>query len=527
PRALPTTVPLVTEAFARRGYLTAAFVSAEPVAHQWGLDRGFSLYNDDLEAAPSPLTPRERRGEDTAEAAARWLAAALKSKRPFFLWVHLFDPHHPYRAPAPYAERFPKSPYAAEVAYADACVGRLLETLAAAGRRAATAILVAGDHGEGLGEHGEATHAHLVHGSTIRVPVLCCWPAGWRARQEITEPVGLVDIAPTLYHLLDEKPPRLSGTSLLNVLRGESSRPSSRPLYVESLYDFLHFGWAPLYAVRLGSSYLIEADERAWLYDLAADPGETRNLAEDRPDEPRALRIALARLRAALEEIPAPPGGVLAAPPGYLQAPHASATLLKDADRTGKRRIPMEAIGDVVAFERVKNRTYQSGLDPLDESLERLGVLSGRDPENPSYLYWTGRVHRARASRLRAAGHPPEAVLKALENAKAFFLKTLNRRPDHASAQNLLFHCLIELDDPEPVLKGAAAVLEQGYENRDTRFWLAEAHLRRNAPGDLDQADRHNRAGRERFPDHDRLGKQRAEIERRRLAEKLGGTRND
>jgi hypothetical protein len=342
----------------------------------------------------------------------------------------------------------------------------------------------------------------------------------------VEEPVGLVDIAPTLYHLLDEKAPRLSGVSLLRVLEGRRDEPPQRPLYAESLYDFLHFGWAPLYAVRLGSRYLIEADDRTWLHDLSRDPGETRNLAAERPADVRSLRIALARLRASLEAVPAAPGGVLAAPPGYLQAPHAVPTLKRDEDRKGKRRIPMEAVGDVRSFEWVKNRSFRSDLDALDESLRRMAVLRERDPDNPSYLYWTGRIHRSRALRLREAGRAPEVVIEELGRAKSFFLQALERRPDHAHARNLLFHCLILLGDPAPVIKGATEILEQGRENRDTRFWLAEAYLTRNEPADLDAADRDNREGLVRFPDHERLAGQREEIDRRVLRRKLARRKN-
>ena len=522
PRALSPAVPLVTEAFQSLGYHTAAFVSAEPVHRKWGLRRGFALYNDAAEHRASRLSPLERLGGKTVDVALQWLEAALKSKnrKPFFLWVHLFDPHHPYQAPPPFADRFKDRPYQAEVAYADSCVGRLLDALEKARQLDETVVVVAGDHGEGLGDHGEATHAHLIFDSTLRVPFLFSCPDAWPGGRIIEDPVGLVDLAPTLYHLIDQKPPRVSGLSLLRALTGKRALPSLRPLYAESLYDFLHFGWAPLYSVRVGSLYLIKADDHHALYDLEHDPTARTDLSPDQPLEVRRLQIQLARMTASLYEPPPPRGGTLNAPPGYLQAPHAAPTLKKDANRSGKRRDPMDAIHEVSTFEQIKNSYYQSGLPELESARHLLGVLLEKDPENPSYLYWAGRLHVAMARRLDALKKPTERITSHFARARTCFEQTLNRRPTHSQSQNLLFFCLISLRDPEPVIKGAKVVLEEGYENRDTRFWLAEAYLQRNAPGDLERADQENRTARERFVDHARLDEQRQRILQRTILRK-------
>jgi arylsulfatase A-like enzyme len=527
PRALPSSVPVVTEAFKDEGYHTAAFVSAEPLARKWGLARGFRLYNDALDQRPSPLTPRERRGDDTTRIARLWLKAMAKSKKPFFLWVHLFDPHLPYAAPSSFRKRFPESPYAAEVAFMDDCIGDLLDALEEEGRLGSTAVLVAGDHGESLGEHGEPTHAHLIYGSTLRVPLICTWPSHWRDRGVVNQPVGLVDLAPTLYHLLGRVPPPHSGQSLLDVLAGKREEPDPRPLYAESLYDFLHFGWAPLYSVRAGSRHLIQADGNYELYDLESDPGESKDLVSDRPADLRPLKIRLARLRASLTEPPPSASGVLDAPPGYLQAPHAQPTLQKDADREGKRRIPMKAIGDVPTFEHVKNLSFRNDLKELSEAESRLAGLLEKDPDNPSYRYWAGRIQLARMRVLERTGGGSETVVKAVVEARECFTRTLNRRPSHAGAQNLLFYCLIMLDEPEPVIQGAATIIGQGYENRDTRLWLANAYLTRDEVGDLALADRENREGLKRFPDNPRLKKQREVIDRLLLKRQVDGRKRE
>ncbi len=522
PRALSPSIPVVTTAFQERGYNTAAFVSAEPVAEKWGLRRGFGLYNAHTNESPSRLTPPERRGGETVRVAGMWLKAMLSSRKPFFLWVHLFDPHHPYQAPEPHASRFPDHPYAAEVAYVDACVGRLLKILEDAGRLDDTVVIATSDHGEGLGEHNEQTHAHLVHGSTLRVPLIFAWPKGWKGGRTIREPVGLVDLAPTLYHLLDAKPPRVSGLSLLRALKGEESMPARRPLYGESLYDFLHFGWAPLRCVRLGPELLIEADKAVRLFDLSKDPGELTDLSLKESERVRPLRIALARLVGSFGAPPPGGSGALNAPPGYLQAPHAGPTLKKDAHLVGKRRIPMEAVGDVTAFEKAKQLSFSRKPASLHKALDLLDILLKRDPDNPSYRYWCGRTHRNLSKVLgKKPGARPEVLVDHLERAKKQFMKVLNRRPQHKGAQNLLFLCFLLLNDPKPVVVGAEEIILNGYENNETRFFLAQAYLPPSTLADLDRADLENREGLKRFPHGKMLRMQREEIDRLLLKRKV------
>ena len=522
PRALSPSIPVVTTALQKRGYNTAAFVSAEPVAEKWGLRRGFGLYNEGTARSPSRLSPPERRGGDTVRAAGLWLKAMLPSSSPFFLWVHLFDPHHPYRAPEPHASRFPGSPYAAEVAYTDECVGRLLKILEDAGRLDATVVIATADHGEGLGDHNEQTHAHLVHGSTLRVPLILAWPEGWKGGRTIQEPVGLVDLAPTLYHLLDAKPPRVSGLSLLRVLNGEASLPARRPLYGESLYDFLHFGWAPLRCIRVGNELLIEADKAVRLYDLSRDPDELSDLSLKGPKRVRPLRIALARLVGAFGAPPPGASGVLNAPPGYLQAPHAGPTLKKDAHLVGKRRNPMEAVGDISAFEKAKQLSFSKTPASLHKALDLLDILLKRDSDNPSYRFWCGRAHRNLCKLLKKKPDArPEVLVDHLERAKKNFVKVLNRRPQHKGAQNLLFLCFLLLNDPEPVVMGAEEIIQNGYENNETRFFLAQAFLPPSPIADLDRADHENREGLQLFPHGEMLRKQRKEIDRLLLKRKV------
>jgi arylsulfatase A-like enzyme len=275
-------IPSLAEWFSAAGYRTAAFVSAIVLESRYGLDRGFEVYDDALTSAsagPAPWTPTERPAEATADRALAWLDA-LGGDDPFFLWVHFYDPHLPYSPPSPWAERFRDRPYAGEVAYMDSQIGRLLKhPRAAADDVIVTAI---GDHGEGLGEHGEEAHGLLVYESTIRVPWILKLPGG-PAGVRIAAPISQVDLVPTIAEMVNFEPgagsEALEGRSLLPLLRGDEWT-AERLLFAESEVPFFTYGWSRLRTVRRGTLKYIDAPVEE-VYDLQTDPwwrGSSRRL---------------------------------------------------------------------------------------------------------------------------------------------------------------------------------------------------------------------------------------------------------
>ena len=269
-------VPLIAEELHVEGYSTGAFVSSFVVDGRFGFERGFDHY-DAPEIRPRLGGGMERRAGDTVRLATDWITA---QPSPWFAWVHLFDPHAPYEPPPPFSERFADSPYAGEVAYMDNEVGRLLGALVAEDTFDQTVVIIAGDHGEALGEHGEETHGILLYEATTRVPLLIHMPGQTEAVRH-SQPVGLVDLAPTLRELIGIE--RSSdGLSLLPALDGTGEVPVDRTLYLESLEGYLRNGWAPLFAAVRGPMKYIQSP-RPELYDLTSDPNERRDLAQDRP----------------------------------------------------------------------------------------------------------------------------------------------------------------------------------------------------------------------------------------------------
>jgi len=277
--ALRAAVPTLAEEFAEAGYLTAAFVSAEVLHSRHGLDRGFEHYDYFARRTEGERTVRERRGDETVDAALAWLVRA-PVERPLFLWVHLFDPHRVWKAPAPWRDRY--DPYRAEISFADAQTARLLDQLAGFGRLRRSLVVITSDHGEALGEHGEVSHSYFAYDSTLRVPLLL-W-AGAKTGISLARggridgPVSLVDLAPTLRALsgLPERP--TDGRSLVPQLAGEP--PAERLLPFESVTPAIGYGTAPIFGV-------LTSQDEVWLdlprrerFDIGRDPGQLENLYE-------------------------------------------------------------------------------------------------------------------------------------------------------------------------------------------------------------------------------------------------------
>jgi uncharacterized protein (TIGR02996 family) len=297
---LPDDVPTLAERFAAAGYDTAAFVSSYVLDRQFGLARGFAHYDDALDPprGPADSIELERRGDRTVAAASAWLSGRGSAPgRPYFLWVHLYDPHDPYTPLMAYMARFERRLYDGEIAFVDTLVGELL-TRAGHGTTTGSAplVVVAADHGESLGDHGESTHGLFVYESAVRVPLIVAWP-GTLAPRVVEPTVGLVDLAPTMAALaglpgLDG----VDGRSLAPLLGGaRSADDPSHAFYAETYFPQFFMGWAPLRTVRDGAWKLIDAPEPE-LYDLAADPAERTNRYDAEPARARALRRTLEQL---------------------------------------------------------------------------------------------------------------------------------------------------------------------------------------------------------------------------------------
>jgi choline-sulfatase len=280
-------LPYLPDILRHHGYHTAAFVGSQILDPKSvaapGFDRGFEVYDAGFHSR-APGEDRyhsvERRAAVVVAHAIAWLDASHGT--PFFLWVHLYDPHDPYDPPEPFKAKYRASPYDGEIAYADFAVGKLLAALRARGLYDSTVIAVAADHGEAFGEHGEQTHGLFLYDETIHVPLLLKFAGDNPVPRHVDTRVGLVDLAPTLLQAVGIAPPvAMQGTSLMEMVKPDSGGASAdRPAYAETDYPYRAFGWSPLRAWRAGKYLYVDAPQRE-LYDQKLDSAATRNLAGD------------------------------------------------------------------------------------------------------------------------------------------------------------------------------------------------------------------------------------------------------
>ncbi len=294
--------PFLPRDLAGRGYATGAAVSAAVLAGSTGLAAGFDVYDDQVPDRPGvALGGVARSGGDSLAAIEPWLRSV--SGEPFFLLLHLFEPHLPYEPPEPFASRYP-SGYDGEVAAADRVVGELVGLLRELGVYDGAAIVLLSDHGEGLGDHGEEEHGIFLYREALQVPLLLKLPGNARAGERVAVPVGLVDLYPSVLELAGAQPPGAGpGVSLLRAVAAPAAEVSTareRVIYAETYYPRIHYGWSELRSLVRGRHHFIEAP-RPELYDLEADPGERRNLVQREPAVAAELRRDLAALDEAFE----------------------------------------------------------------------------------------------------------------------------------------------------------------------------------------------------------------------------------
>jgi choline-sulfatase len=336
---LDAALPTLAERMRAAGYATAAFVGAVVLDERFGLGRGFDVYDDEMDDRVSGVVGyAERRADRVVEAALGWVRRAPAR---FFLWVHFYDPHGSYDPPPGFASAFPSRPYAGEIAFADAQLGRLLAGLEERWGPEGLLVVATSDHGESLNEHGELTHSYTIYDATQRVPLLMRG-AGLPAGRVIEAPVRLIDVAPTVLGIAGAGPLEGStGSDLRPLIAGTEREP--RVAYVETLATQLDYHWSPLLGLRTARFKYIRAP-RPELYDLEADPGETENRARVDPER-------VARLDRALE-----------------------------ARLAGAR--PPPAAGDLSAADRERLRSLGYVVPAAPEGEQELGRVGGPDPKD-------------------------------------------------------------------------------------------------------------------------------------------------
>jgi arylsulfatase A-like enzyme/Tfp pilus assembly protein PilF len=431
----PGTATLAT-LLAGAGYRTGAFLGAFVLDHRFGLAAGFATYDDEIPRDPraGAILEAERPGREVMDRALAWLdhEQAADGAHPFFVWIHLYDAHAPYRPPAQWAARHPGRPYDGEISEVDEQVGRLLAELTRRGLDGKTVVAVAADHGEGLGEHGELTHGLLLYEPTIHVPLLLRAPWGLKPRV-VAAPMSLVDLAPTLAGLVGRPfPGPLDGRNLAPaLLAGEE--PAAGESYAETRYPAT-FGWSPLAALRRRDLKYISSP-RPELYDLRQDPGETANLLEKIPapagGDARGFAERLAAIEASAVAAPGPGADAETrarlASLGYVAGTTAGTTAgtaagtpaaAKPAPGGKPGPDPKTVVDLFQRFERADARMDNGDTAGATSELE---ALVAADPANPVFRGKLAAAWRERGDLARAIPLYRRAAEDAPDDAEAWY----------------------------------------------------------------------------------------------------------
>ena len=546
------------------GFATGAFVAAWVLESKWGLAQGFDHYSDAFDLSRYKVVSLgtvQKPGDEVMDDALAWLET-VKDRR-FFSWVHLYDPHTPYDPPEPFDSRYPGQPYLGEIAYTDKVVGRLTGWLRAQGLMERTIVVLTADHGESLGEHGEATHAYFVYDSTTRVPLVIRTPWGLVGRR--TPQTSGVDVMPTVLDLVGLAPePGVDGRSLAREIL-DPAAASDSVAYSETYFPRYHFGWQQLRALRSLQYKYIDAPEPE-LYDLATDPGETKNIYRGFSRRAEDLRLRLDALAKA---------GAGQAPERRSLDPETLQRLAAlgyvgnviDVDPHAALPDPKEKLPIFALMNAAKNLANDEGR--IEDAVAKMREVVARDPKimdaHLSLGGWLLRLHQPDAAiaaykqalalkpdddvalgnlaRLLAGrGRTQDALdalqvfrtalelnpknpqswnnlaihyldLGRLDEARASFAEALAANPKLGAAANGLGAIAFETGDVAKAGTLVTHALELEPRLRTGRYNLARV---REAQGDLAGAEALYRAELQTYPDNGRAWFTRAQLRRAR-----------
>ena len=465
----------MAELLSDKGFKTGAAVGAFVLDSKWGLDQGFATYQDDFDLSKvkaMSLASIRRPGNEVVDMALKWMDGV--AGQPFFSWLHLYDPHAPYVSPEPYRSQFQGHPYRGAVAFTDAQVGRVLTFLKERGLADRTIVVVSGDHGEGLGEHGEETHGFFVYESSMHVPMIVYAPFSQTAGRRVAQPVRTVDILPTVLDLLQlPVPDSLAGVSLAPLLAGATELPNvSMEGYAEAMYPLHHYGWSELTATRSDRYKLIDAP-RPELYDLERDPRELNNIYDERRSVADAMLHNLREQK-----------GLMAA-----AAPAAP----KPEEVDPETRARLAALGYVGSFVATSEGPASDRADPKDkielfnlmttardvsqeengteEAIAMLRKVVEEDPNVIDGWFMLGTQYFK-------AGKYPEAI--------AQYSRALQLKPDYDLALINMANVYRRMGNDDAALAGYERYIKVDPQNAFVRYQIGEIYLDQ---GNLERAE--------------------------------------
>jgi choline-sulfatase len=438
--ALPGRFWTLAERLKAKGYATGGVASSMVLRRATGIDQGFDFYDDPAEVRlrDPTLAFAQRRGEASVVKAQRWLDAR-EPGAPFFLFLHLFEPHAPYDPPEPFASRYAERPYDGEVAYTDGLVGQFLEHLKQRQLYDRSLVILLSDHGEGLGDHVEQEHGLLLYREALQVPLMVKLPGQARAGERVERVVGLVDVLPTILDLLGLEREGLPGHALL----APGGPPAERVLYSETFFGLEQYGFAELRSALQDDAHYIQAP-RPELYDLVRDPAEERNLLPDKRPPAQLLR-ALAAVGEGARALAAvsPEEAERLAALGYIGGPGGEEPPVSDRpDPKDKVHLVVEFWANVARLGKTDSLVPETRVREL---MEELGIRSKSESITRAVAHNFLRAGRPQAAAELMAGFSDSkvadtqltlgeiaAALERPDAARRHFERALALDPSHA-----------------------------------------------------------------------------------------------
>lgn len=473
----------LAECFKAEGYQTSAFIGAAVLKKKYGLGQGFDTYEEDF-----PKKQYHRNAETVLTLARQWFEK--EHKDPAFVWIHLFDPHHPYEHPEPFRSQFAAHPYNGEVAYMDAEIGKFLDFLKQTKRYDPSLIVVVGDHGESLNEHGEETHAYFTYDATLKIPFILKEPYSKQRRQKITDQVRLADVMPTLLKKVGfPVPSSVQGEDLSSLIQHKKNTIDVFA-YGESYYPYYQYGFCPLQMLRTNQYKLITDGRGVELYDLQKDPNELNDIS---PQHPTIVQDMEMRLKVFVENYSRKVDSVLIPDDDTLNTLGAlgyASSVLTDLSSAEKLPRPKESIkihqGIIDAYVEMDKENYPKAQEKLhkvflahpdlilaleiqtklyvetfqfEKAIQVIKKILSKHPEDPVYLI-----------RLASCYYQAKNIEKSIETLK--FLGQVH--PDYRPAKRDLWNLYLVQNQIDTAVAEIQAEIKRAPQSGFGWYWLGE-----------------------------------------------------